>query len=47
MRKGAKQHEMPAHHLLETYTDEYIDATGIEDDKPSPYSARPSAAPDG
>ena len=34
--KGGKQHEMPAHHLLETYIDEYVDATGIEDDKSSP-----------
>ncbi len=34
--KGGKQHEMPAHHLLETYIDEYVEATGISDDKPSP-----------
>jgi site-specific recombinase XerC len=34
--KGGKQHEMPAHHLLEVYIDDYIEATGIADDKPSP-----------
>src|SRR6266567_2279502 len=34
--KGGKQHEMPAHHLLETYIDEYIEATGIENDNSSP-----------
>ena len=34
--KGGKQHEMPAHHLLETYMDEYLAETGIADDKVSP-----------
>src|SRR6266851_7868009 len=34
--KGGKQHQMPAHHLLEIHIDEYVEATGIEDDKPSP-----------
>lgn len=28
--KGGKRHEMPAHHKLETYLDEYIKAAGIE-----------------
>jgi len=27
--KGGKRHEMPAHHTLETYLDEYIEATGL------------------
>jgi site-specific recombinase XerD len=32
--KGGKQHEMPVHHKLEVYLDEYIAAAGIaEDDK--------------
>ena len=34
--KGGKHHEMPAHHLLETYMDEYLAAAGIGEDKPSP-----------
>jgi integrase len=34
--KGGKQHEMPAHHLLEAYMDEYLTATDMENDKPSP-----------
>ncbi len=34
--KGGKQHEMPAHHLLETYMDEYLDAAGIAEDKATP-----------
>ncbi len=31
--KGGKRHEMPAHHNLETYIDEYITEAGIADDK--------------
>jgi site-specific recombinase XerD len=34
--KGGKRHEMPAHHNLETYLDEYIKAAGIGDDSKSP-----------
>jgi len=30
--KGGKRHEMPAHHNLERYIDEYRKAAGIEDD---------------
>ena len=30
--KGGKHHEMPAHHTLEQYLDEYIEAAGIRDD---------------
>jgi integrase/recombinase XerD len=38
--KGGKQHEMPKHHLLETYIDAYVTGAGIGVDKTSPYSAR-------
>jgi site-specific recombinase XerD len=31
--KGGKQHEMPCHHLLETYVDAYVTAAGIGADK--------------
>jgi site-specific recombinase XerD len=34
--KGGKQHEMPAHHLLEAYLDAYIGAAGIGTEKNSP-----------
>jgi site-specific recombinase XerD len=34
--KGGKQHEMPAHHMLERYLDEYVTAAGIGGDKDSP-----------
>jgi integrase len=34
--KGGKQHEMPAHHLLEAYIDEYLAGAGLGDDKASP-----------
>jgi site-specific recombinase XerC len=34
--KGGKQHEMPAHHLLETYIDAYVTAAGIGADKTLP-----------
>jgi integrase/recombinase XerD len=30
--KGGKRHEMPAHHKLEVFLDEYIAAAGIEKD---------------
>ena len=30
--KGGKRHEMPCHHKLETFLDEYIDAAEIKDD---------------
>jgi hypothetical protein len=29
--KGGKRHEMPAHHKLEQFLDEYLDAAGIRD----------------
>src|SRR3954453_10367165 len=34
--KGGKQHDMPAHHLLESYVDAYITEAGITEDKPAP-----------
>jgi site-specific recombinase XerC len=34
--KGGKQHEMPAHHKLEAFLDEYIRAAGIAGDDKSP-----------
>jgi site-specific recombinase XerD len=34
--KGGKQHEMPAHHLLEAYIDTYVTAAGIGAEKASP-----------
>jgi len=34
--KGGKQHEMPVHHKLEEYLDEYLKAAGIADDDRGP-----------
>ena len=34
--KGGKQHDMPAHHTLEAYLDEYVTAAGIADDRKGP-----------
>src|SRR3954452_21969511 len=34
--KGGKQHDMPAHHLLETYMDAYLTETGIASEKDTP-----------
>jgi site-specific recombinase XerC len=34
--KGGKRHEMPAHHKLEAYIDEYVLAAGIRDDGKGP-----------
>jgi site-specific recombinase XerD len=34
--KGGKRHEMPAHHKLEAYIDEYLDAAGIRGEGKSP-----------
>jgi site-specific recombinase XerD len=34
--KGGKRHEMPAHHKLEAYIDEYLLAGGIRDDDKGP-----------
>ena len=34
--KGGKRHEMPAHHKLEAYIDEYLAAAGIRDEAKGP-----------
>ncbi len=34
--KGGKQHEMPAHHLLEHYLDDYVTAAGLAGQKNAP-----------
>jgi hypothetical protein len=34
--KGGKRHEMPAHHKLEAFLDEYVAAAGIREDGKSP-----------
>ena len=34
--KGGKRHEMPAHHKLEAFIDEYIDAAGIRERRQRP-----------
>src|SRR4051795_2970263 len=34
--KGGKQHDMPAHHLLESYVDAYLTEAGIASDKDTP-----------
>jgi site-specific recombinase XerC len=34
--KGGKRHEMPAHHKLEAYIDEYLEAAGIAEDGKGP-----------
>jgi len=41
--KDGKRHEMPAHHLLETYMDAYLADTGLAADKagPLPHRCRP------
>jgi hypothetical protein len=31
--KGGKRHELPAHHLAETYVDAYLDAAGVREDR--------------
>lgn len=34
--KGGKRHDMPAHHLLQDYMDEYLTACGIAEEKAAP-----------
>jgi hypothetical protein len=50
LEKGGKRHEIPAHHNLETYIDEYLDAAGIRDDGKGhlfrPPRRRPHRGPD-
>jgi hypothetical protein len=40
--KGGKQHEMPAHHLIEHYLAAYVTAAGIGTDN---VKSRPIATP--
>jgi integrase/recombinase XerD len=35
--KGGKRHEMPAHHKLEAFIDEYLAAAGIREDGKAPF----------
>jgi integrase len=35
--KGGKRHEMPVHHKLEHFLDEYVAAAGIRDDGKTPF----------
>ena len=37
--KGGKEHEMPTHHNLDRYLEEYIAAAGIAEDRKAPSSA--------
>ena len=34
--KGGKRHEMPVHHKLEQFLDEYLEASGIRGDDKTP-----------
>jgi integrase/recombinase XerD len=43
--KGGKRHEMPAHHKLEAFLDEYIRTAGIIGDEKSSLFRSASAAP--
>jgi integrase/recombinase XerD len=36
MKKGGKRHEMPAHHKLEAFLDEYLATARIRDDSKGP-----------
>ena len=42
--KGGKQHEMPAHHLLEEYLDAYVRAVGLGAEKNTPLFCSAAAA---
>jgi hypothetical protein len=49
-RMWLRLYEMPAHHTLEAYLDEYLKATGIADDAAAPLfrtapRTRPARAP--
>jgi integrase len=35
--KGGKEHEMPTHHNLDRYLEEYIKAAGIAEDRKGPF----------
>jgi integrase len=42
--KGGKEHEMPTHHNLDHYLEEYIRAAGIAEDRKSPLFAGAQAS---
>jgi site-specific recombinase XerD len=44
--KGANEHELPCHHNLEKYLDEYVAAAGIAGDPEGPLSAQRTARPE-
>jgi integrase len=45
--KGGKEHEMPTHHNLDRYLEEYIRAAGIAQERPAlPHDARPIGGAD-
>lgn len=45
--KGGKQHDMPAHHTLEAYLDEYVKAAGIAADPKGPlFRSAPGKTPE-
>jgi hypothetical protein len=43
--KGGKRHEMPTHHKLEQFLDEYLKAAGIRDEGKNPSSVPLPARP--
>ena len=43
--KGGKEHEVPCHHTLERYLDEYIASAGIAAEPEAPLSRAPGARP--
>ena len=44
-KKGSEEHEMPTHHYLDRYLEEYIAAVGIASDRKGPLSARCAVVP--
>jgi hypothetical protein len=43
--EGGKRHEIPAHHKLEQFIDEYLDAAGIRDAGKTPVFRGPILQP--
>jgi hypothetical protein len=41
--KGGKRHEMPAHHKLEQFLDEYLAAAGIRENGKTPLPCSPTS----
>jgi hypothetical protein len=44
--KGGKRHEMPAHHKLEAFIDEYLATAGIREDGKTPLFRAAIGKPD-